>query len=73
MNRLSRMIPVNVSHSLTSHTISSAIKNDYAKRDTREKLRELAIEGEIKYIIPIDKTAGRKPFVVKHVRDQQIN
>ena len=57
----------NVSRSLTSHTISSAVKNDYAHRETQEKLRELAVPGEVKYVVPIDKTAGRRPFVVRHV------
>ncbi|CAF0820725.1 unnamed protein product [Didymodactylos carnosus] len=49
--------------SLTNHTISSAIKNDYGKRQTREKLNELAIPGEVKHIVPLDKTNGRRPFV----------
>ena len=57
----------NVSRSLTSHTISSAVKNDYAHRETQEKLRELAIPGEVKYVVQIDKTGGRRPFVVRHV------
>ena len=57
----------NVSRSLTSHTISSAVKNDYSHRETQEKLRELAVPGEVKHVVPIDKTAGRRPFVVRHV------
>lgn len=44
------------------------MKNDYAHRETQEKLRELAVPGEVKYVVPIDKTAGRRPFVVRHVR-----
>jgi hypothetical protein len=67
LNRSSLNNSANLSRSLTSHTISSAVKNDYAQRDTQEKLRELAIPGEVKYVVPIDKTAGRQPFVVRHV------
>ncbi|CAF0732099.1 unnamed protein product [Adineta steineri] len=62
----------NVSRSLTSHTISSAVKNDYSHRETQEKLRELAIPGEVKYVVELDKTIGRKPFVVRHVNDNLI-
>lgn len=43
------------------------MKNDYAHRETQEKLRELAVPGEVKYVVQIDKTAGRRPFVVRHV------
>lgn len=43
------------------------MKNDYAQRDTQEKLRELAIPGEVKYVVPTDNTLGRRPFVVRHV------
>lgn len=67
LNRSSLTNSGNVSRSLTSHTISSAVKNDYAQRETQEKLRELAIPGEVKYVVPIDKTIGRRPFVVRHV------
>ena len=56
-----------MSRSLTSHTIASAVKNNYAQRDTQQKLHELTVPGEVKYIVPIDKTVGRKPFVVRHV------
>jgi hypothetical protein len=58
----------NLSRSITSHTISSAVKNDYGQRETQEKLRELAVDRDINYITPIDKTKGRPPFVVRHVR-----
>ena len=58
---------MNISRSITSHTISSAVKNDYGQRDTQEKLRELAVDRDINYITPIDKTRGRPPFVVRHV------
>jgi hypothetical protein len=67
LNRSLSMSSANVSRSLTSHTISSAVKNDYAHRETQDKLRELAIPGEVKYVVPIDNTAGRRPFVVRHV------
>ena len=53
--------------STAAHTISSAVKHDYGKCKTREKLRELAVPGEVKYVVPIDKTGGRGPFVVRHV------
>jgi hypothetical protein len=56
-----------VSRSLTSHTISTALKSDYAHRETQEKLRELAVPGEVRPAGPIYKTFGRRPFVVKHV------
>lgn len=58
----------NVSRSITSHTISSAVKNDYGLPETKEKLRELAVHREINPIVPQDKTKGRPPFVVRHVR-----
>ena len=61
-----------VSRSLTSHTISSAVKHDYAQRQTQEKLRELAIQGEVRHVVPIDKTGGRQPFVVRHVSDWSV-
>ena len=57
----------NLSRSAVSHTISSAIKNDYGQRDTQEKLRELAVDRDIHYVTPTDKTQGRPPFVVRHV------
>lgn len=57
-----------MSRSVTSHTISSAVKNDYGQRDTQEKLRELAVDRDINYVRPIDRTRGRPPFVVRHVR-----
>jgi len=66
-NRSSLMNSSHVSRSLTSHTISSAVKNDYAQRNTQDKLRELAVPGEVKYVVQIDKTLGRRPFVVRHV------
>lgn len=56
-----------LSTSVTSHTISSAVKNDYSQPETQAKLRELGIPGEVKYVVEIDKTGGRKPFVVRHV------
>jgi len=59
--------PGSVSRSITSHTISSAVKNDYANRETQEKLRELAVERDINFVTPLDKTKGRPPFVVRHV------
>ncbi|CAF0814455.1 unnamed protein product [Rotaria sordida] len=62
----------NMSRSFTSHTMSSALRNDYAQRETEEKLRELAVDRDINYIIPIDKTKGRPPFVVRHVTDNLI-
>lgn len=49
------------------HTISSAVKGDFAKPETQRKLRELAVTGQVKYVVNIDKTAGREPFVVRHV------
>lgn len=67
LNRSRMNNSMNVSRSITSHTISSAVKNDYGQRDTQEKLRELAVDRDINYIIPMDKTQGRPPFVVRHV------
>ncbi|CAF4324907.1 unnamed protein product [Rotaria socialis] len=61
-----------VSTSLTSPTISSAVKNDYSQPDIQAKLRELAVPGEVKYIVAIDNTVGRKPFVVRHVNNDLI-
>ncbi|CAF2111466.1 unnamed protein product [Rotaria magnacalcarata] len=61
-----------VSTSVTSHTISSAVKNDYSQPEIQAKLRELAIPGEVKHIVAIDKTVGRKPFVVRHVNNDLI-
>ncbi len=58
----------NLSRSITSHTISSAVKNDHGQRDTQEKLRELAVDRDINYVTPVDNTRGRPPFVVRHVR-----
>ena len=58
---------MNFSRSITSHTISSAVKNDHGQRDTQEKLRELAVDRDINYVTPVDKTKGRPPFVVRHV------
>jgi len=43
------------------------VKNDYANRETQEKLRELAVERDINFVTPLDKTKGRPPFVVRHV------
>ncbi|UJR28900.1 hypothetical protein I4U23_010118 [Adineta vaga] len=71
-NRSSLNHSPNVSRSLTSHTISSAVKNDYSHRETQEKLRELAVPGEVRYVVPLDKTIGRKPFVVRHVDNNLI-
>ncbi len=67
MNRSSLNTSGGVSRSLTSHTIATAVRNDYSQRETQEKLRELAVPGEVKYVVPIDKTLGRQPFVVRHV------
>jgi len=64
--------PTRVSRSVTSHTIASAVKSNYDQPETREKLRELAIEGQVKFIVPIDKTLGRDPFVVRHVDESLI-
>lgn len=58
---------MNFSRSITSHTISSAVKNDHGQRDTQEKLRELAVDRDINYVTPVDRTRGRPPFVVRHV------
>ncbi|CAF0793374.1 unnamed protein product [Adineta ricciae] len=62
----------NMSRSITSHTISSAVKNDYGLPETKEKLRELAVHREINPIVPQDKTKGRPPFVVRHVKNDLI-
>ncbi|CAF0802820.1 unnamed protein product [Didymodactylos carnosus] len=58
--------------SVTDPTISSAVKNDYGNREIQEKLNELAIQGEVKHIVPLDKTNGRPPFVVRHVENRLI-
>ncbi|CAF0984038.1 unnamed protein product [Rotaria sp. Silwood1] len=62
----------NVSRSLTSHTMSSALRHDYGQQETQEKLRELAVDRDINYVTPIDKTKGRPPFVVRHVTNDLI-
>ncbi|UJR20723.1 hypothetical protein I4U23_023845 [Adineta vaga] len=62
----------NMSRSITSHTISSAIKNDYGLPETKEKLRELAVHRDINHVMPQDKTKGRPPFVVRHVKNDLI-
>ncbi|CAF2403414.1 unnamed protein product [Rotaria sp. Silwood2] len=62
----------NVSRSITSHTISSALRHDYGQQETQEKLRELAVDRDINYVTPIDKTKGRPPFVVRHVTNDLI-
>lgn len=62
--------PGSVSRSITSHTISSAVKNDYRNRDTQEKLQELAVDRDINFVTPVDKTKGRPPFVVRHVNSE---
>ncbi len=68
MNRSRYDNPANLSRSITSHTISSAVKNDYGQRETQEKISELAVDRDINYVTPLDKTKGRPPFVVRHVR-----
>ncbi|CAF1211647.1 unnamed protein product [Adineta steineri] len=62
----------NLSSSITSHTISSAVKNNYGQRETQEKLRELAVDTSINPILALDKTKGRPPFVVRHVTNDLI-
>jgi hypothetical protein len=57
-----------IPRSVTTHTISSAIKNDYGHRETKEKLRELAVDRDINYVQSLDRTKGRPPFVVRHVK-----
>jgi hypothetical protein len=44
------------------------VKNDYGQRETQEKISELAVDRDINYVTPLDKTKGRPPFVVRHVR-----
>jgi hypothetical protein len=69
LNRSRLSNSANVSRSITSQTISSAVKSDYGHRDTKEKLRELAVDRDINYVTPVDKTKGRPPFVVRHVKE----
>lgn len=57
----------NQSRTITSHTVSSAVKSDHGQRETKEKLHELAVDRDINYVVPLDKTKGRPPFVVRHV------
>ena len=60
--------PENLSSSIASHTISSAIKNNHGNYETKEKLRELTVDPDVISVSPVDKTNGRPPFVVRHVR-----
>ncbi|CAF1426305.1 unnamed protein product [Rotaria magnacalcarata] len=61
----------NLSRSITSHTISSAIKSDHARPETKEKLRELNVGPEIDY--GNDNSGNeRPPFVVRHVNNDLI-
>lgn len=62
-----------MSRSITAHTISSAVKNDYGQRETKEKLRELAVDRDINFVVPVDKTRGRPPFVVRHADPSLID
>ncbi|CAF0971233.1 unnamed protein product [Adineta ricciae] len=71
-NRSSLNHSPNVSRSVASHTISSAVKNDYSRHDIQEKLSELAVPGEVRYVGPLNKTLGREPFVVRHVDNSLI-
>ncbi|CAF3135132.1 unnamed protein product [Rotaria sp. Silwood2] len=71
-NRSSLNDSANVSSSVTSHTISSAVKGDYSQPQTKAKLQELAIPGEVKPVVLLDKTLGREPFVVRHVNEDLI-
>lgn len=49
------------------------MKNDYGQRETKEKLRELAVERDINFVVPVDKTRGRPPFVVRHADPNLID
>ncbi|CAF0895959.1 unnamed protein product [Rotaria sp. Silwood1] len=61
-----------VSSSVTSQTISSAVKGDYSQPQTKEKLQELAVPGRVRPVVPLDKTLGREPFVIRHVNEDLV-